>query len=43
MQSGDYPDTALAFAGILTIAVTALILDAALRPAPAGRAGPPWL
>ena len=31
MQSGDYLDTALAFAGILTIAVTALVLDAALR------------
>jgi len=31
MQSGDYLDTALAFAGILTIAVTALILDAGLR------------
>jgi ABC-type nitrate/sulfonate/bicarbonate transport system permease component len=31
MQAGDYLDTALAFAGILTIAITALILDAGLR------------
>jgi NitT/TauT family transport system permease protein/taurine transport system permease protein len=31
MQAGDYLDTALAFAGILTIAIAALILDACLR------------
>ncbi|HEX4658202.1 MAG TPA: ABC transporter permease [Streptosporangiaceae bacterium] len=31
MQAGDYLDTALAFAGILTIAITALIIDAGLR------------
>ena len=31
MQAGDYLDTALAFAGILTIAIAALILDAGLR------------
>lgn len=31
MQAGDYLDTALAFAGIITIAVIALILDAGLR------------
>jgi len=31
MQAGDYLDTALAFAGIVTIALAALILDAGLR------------
>ena len=31
MQAGDYLDTALVFAGILTIAIAALILDAGLR------------
>jgi NitT/TauT family transport system permease protein/taurine transport system permease protein len=31
MQAGDYLDTALAFAGIVTIAIAALILDAGLR------------
>jgi NitT/TauT family transport system permease protein/taurine transport system permease protein len=31
MQAGDYLDTALAFAGILMIAITALILDTGLR------------
>jgi ABC-type nitrate/sulfonate/bicarbonate transport system permease component len=31
MQAGDYLDTALAFAGILTIAIAALMLDACLR------------
>ena len=30
-QAGDYLDTALVFAGILVIAVTALVLDAGLR------------
>lgn len=31
MQAGDYLDTALAFAGIITIAIIALIIDAGLR------------
>jgi ABC-type nitrate/sulfonate/bicarbonate transport system permease component len=31
MQAGDYLDTALVFAGIITIAIAALILDAGLR------------
>jgi ABC-type nitrate/sulfonate/bicarbonate transport system permease component len=31
MQAGDYLDTALVFAGIITIAVTGLILDGCLR------------
>ncbi|HEY7012167.1 MAG TPA: ABC transporter permease [Streptosporangiaceae bacterium] len=31
MQAGDYLDTALAFAGIITIAIVALIIDAGLR------------
>jgi ABC-type nitrate/sulfonate/bicarbonate transport system permease component len=31
MQAGDYLDTALAFAGIVTIAIAALILDVGLR------------
>lgn len=31
MQAGDYLNTALVFAGIITIAVTGLILDACLR------------
>ena len=31
MQAGDYLNTALVFAGIITIAITGLILDACLR------------
>jgi NitT/TauT family transport system permease protein/taurine transport system permease protein len=31
MQAGDYLDTALAFAGIITIAIIALIIDTGLR------------
>jgi NitT/TauT family transport system permease protein/taurine transport system permease protein len=31
MQAGDYLDTTLAFAGIITIAIIALIIDAGLR------------
>jgi ABC-type nitrate/sulfonate/bicarbonate transport system permease component len=30
-QAGDYLDTALVFAGILVIAVTALVIDTGLR------------
>jgi len=31
MQAGDYLDTTLVFAGIITIAITGLALDAGLR------------
>jgi len=31
MQAGDYLDTALVFAGIITIAIAGLTLDACLR------------
>ena len=31
MQAGDYLDTALVFAGIITIAIAGLALDACLR------------
>ena len=31
MQAGDYLDTALVFAGIITIAMAGLLIDAGLR------------
>jgi len=44
MQSGDYPDTALAFAGIPhDRGHRADPRRGPARPAPAGRPGPQWL